>query len=312
VGGLSALTDLIRSRPAPAAAAAGGWTLRTTTLPRLYPDLAINSRLVPAAAAYAFGAYAQLSAAAAADYLPYAAHLGLEATISAPLAAPHIFEIEIATGAAGQEVLHSRLVAALAFNLAVSDVILNISTGLTLPLGVTQIPSGTRIAARCRASNANPPAASDVGIYLAGFDAPSPDSDLTYPLDAHLDNADTSQSLIAPWGSVNTLTSAAYPTYGTWQQVIAPAPSDLLVHGVTYGIQVAAGINGFHLQFGLGAAGSEVPYALLGLPDHAIPVGCGTQLLRRPLLVLAGEDLSVRGACNAVRTLDYQVLYEQI
>ena len=314
MGGLSALTDLVRSRPSPAAAAAAGWARRSTTLQRLYPHLASSGLLIPGAAAYAFGNYTQLSAAASADYLPQYAHLGFRLAVIITFTGSHLFQVEIATGAANQEALHSRLVAAFACSFTQPDgVTPGVGTGFTLPLGVTQIPSGTRIAARVRTSNPNTTVASHVGLYVAGFDAPSPDSDLTYPLAGHLNNDDTSQSLVTPYGAVNTITAHAYPNYSAWQEVIAAAPSDLLVHGVAYALQFIAGITGTHFQLGIGSANNEVPYEVLGLPDCPNFMGAGVQTLRRPLLVLSGERLAVRAASTgATVTIAYHVLYEQI
>ena len=292
--------------PAPAAAG-GGWTRRALNIERLYPDLTGNSLAIPGAAAWAFGAYVQLSAATAADYYPSVIHSMVVAQVIATGVNHALVEVEIATGASGLEVTYAQYSLGLAFNTTVANPLL--VTGWTYPCGPTLIPSGTRIVYRVRISVAATMLGLEVCLYLGGHDAP-PASDLTYALDPYLLGANTPHLLVTPVGSALAVPSTGYPNYAAWQQVFASAPFDLLVWGTSYALQAGLTSQGKHFQFGIGAAGSEVPYALIGLPSR-FNTQAGVQWLRRPLLVRAGERLAVR-ASGGTRTTDHQIMYEEL
>jgi hypothetical protein len=293
--------------------AAGGWTRRSSVAAEvevLYPSLAGNPILTPGAAAWTWGSWAVLSASLASDYLPHGLHLTYLAVPYGVTLSPFRWEIEIATGTDGNEVTYATVAdTALCVTSPVPDLLL-ICFGNTLPLGVTLIPSGTRVVARVRKSVADATATLKAGVYLTGHDSPAGASDLTYPLDDHLDGSHTSTSKVTPAGSTLAPVLAAYPSYGAWLEVIASAANDLLVHGTAFSTPFSVANAGHHLQFGIGAGGSESPYALVGCPRAGVASGNGVMRLRRPLLVLAGERLSIRASGGGAATL-HQVLYEE-
>ena len=311
MGGVTGLTDLLRSRPAGGVAAAAGWTRRSTTdLEVLYPTLANARALSAGAAAWAFGAYSQCSAAVAADYYPHGVHLSIQASPNLTVATPVFVEVEVATGAAGAEVPYGTVCLVFTTSLFVADSAPFLNFGLTLPLGPTLVPSGTRLAARCRQSQTQANVGTTVRIYVTGHHTPVPASDATYGLDSYLGGSYAAGSIVTPAGATLAVPTLAYPNYGAWTQVIASAARDSLVRGVSYDQGAAATNLGRHMQFGIGAAGAEVPYSLIGLPAGST-TGCGIQLLRRPLLLLAGERLAVRQSGGGL-TNNHQFLYEDL
>lgn len=291
----------------------GRWTKRTATPQKLYPALAAPvSASTQNVAAWTFTAYTQVVAAVAADFFPAMAYLRIQGIPQASGAAHMFFEVEIATGAAGSEVLHSRfsnVVIAAITNFNAND---SLTFGFSVPLGPTLIPSGTRVAFRIRCSVSG----STVGfvvahLYAGGYESLAPDSDPTYPLDEHLRGANSPGLLATPTGSTLSVPRASFPDYAAWTEVWAAAAADSLVWGLAANLQSGVTNTGRHVQLGIGAAGSEVAYELIGVPV-AVAVGAGLYFLRRPLLVLSGERLALRSSGGGAGSLLTQTLYEEL
>lgn len=292
----------------------GRWTARSTNFELLYPRLANAASLVNTGlAAWTWSIYFQLVAAASmgADFYAHAVHQRLNARPIVTSQLKFAYEVELATGAAGAEVTFARYSDAMAARIVTVGVNDNLVAGRTVPVGPTLIPSGTRISARIRCELADTSVEIQNTIYLAGYDGTPPASDPTYPLDEHLGGANSPHVLSTPSGSLLTLAGGAFPTYGAWLEVIASAAVDTLIwglqgHGPNSGVLNASR----HIQFGIGAAGSEVVYAQLGFPGGTA-LGCGQYALRRPLLLLAGERLAIRATGQAVN-MSAQVLTEEL
>lgn len=297
----------------PAPAAAGGWTRRGTNIELLYPTLANSTPASPGATAWTYGAYGVLSSGVANDYYPSALHVTF--TLQFPIAAGTVLggflEIEVATGPSGSEVEIARFTQALNTLFAGTLTSAFIQTGFTFHMGPALISAGTRVVARVRTSLPTSIVNAGIVLYLSGHEAPVPPSDLTYPLDGHLAGDNVAHTRVTPLASVLTLGVTVYPAYTAWKEIIASAPNDLLVRGVSHVQLFSLGIEGKHIQFGIGAAGSEVAHSLVGCPA-LFPLGAGFQELRRPLLVLSGERLSFRSAGNGNPNNEYQVLYVDV
>lgn len=280
----------------------------------MYPDLANAVNAAPGAGsgAWVFSVYTQLVASTPADFYPNIAHILLQAIPQTAGTKRFVYEVEFATGAAGSEVTFARFSDAVMAAITNVDVNDNINFGRSFPVGPTLIPSGARIAFRIRCELADTAVKMNVTTYLQGYDGPAPPgSDPTYPLDEHLGGASSPHLLATPTGSTLSLGGASFGIgYGSWVEVIASAAADLLVWGLEGYLSVGAANASRHVQFGIGAAGSEVPHALLGLPGK-LAIGVGQYELRRPLLVRAGERLAVRST-GGVTAWNIQVLYEEL
>lgn len=279
----------------------------------LYPRLATCTALTNnvGLAAWTYPAnYTQIVASTTADFYPNMIH---DLVFLQPQTGgtQRVFvEVEIGTGTAGAEVVIARY--SLAFGVAITTFNANdnIQIGQSTPMGPTLIPSGTRIAAHARLSVVDTAMNSSVSLYIAGHDTVAPPSDPTYPLDLHLNGAATPMLLATPTGSTLTLVSAAFPTYATPTEVwtAASCTEDRLVWGLQGYLNAGVSNGNRQVQFGVGAAASEVWYAQLGMPGRAA-VGMGRYTFRRPFLVRSGERLAMKGTgINANWVV--QVLYE--
>lgn len=289
----------------------GGWVKRSTQLELLYPRGAVSANMGISALAWTFGSYATLTASAAADFFPCSAYLFILLRPRSTVFSATQFEVEIATGAVGAEVLYGRFSGSFVGAVSVDGVENLLSLSATFPLGPAKIPSGTRVVCRIRKSRANADVVfSGSRLYIAGYDTSVPASDTTYTLDSYLGGTPSGiDSQVTPLASTLSVPAAAYPTYGAWTEVIASAPRDLLVWGNSVS-DASSGLNGgMHVQFGIGAAGAEVAYSQIGNPAHS-GVSAGIYTLRRPLLVLAGERLAVRQ--SGANATNMQIMYEDL
>lgn len=294
----------------------GGWTTRqTATLEAFYPRNANAVSFSTAGAAWAWPAnYTQVVAAASmtANFIPHALHLLLFAQPKSNQFLRAFYELELAKGEAGSEVALAscagNIVATVADFVGGSTII---GTGFTLPIAPDLVPSGTRLAVRARVSLADTDMTMNFRAYVAGYDADAPAADTTYPLDAHLDGTHNAIQKLTPSGSTTDVTAGASWAFGSWVQFIASAANPLLLLGVVAGDSTSTSQNGHYLQFGIGAQGAEAAYGAVAVPGRALLNG-DIQLLRRPILVQAGERVALRAASTAAVAIPHQLIYAEL
>lgn len=289
-----------------------GWAKRDGILENFYPRNVATIAVISAGAAWTWpAAYTQLVAATVTDFVPHILHATWKLNMLVAALTGVQVEYEIATGAAGAEVPFAR------YTWGFYGTIINpgagtqseIHGGDTFPMGPTLIPSGTRIAARVRISQAVGTAISEVDAYIGGYDGgAAPASYDPYSLRAHLCGVHRSLMQLTPTGATIGIGGAAFPGYGAPVQVLAAAPKDLLVWGASK-VGPAAGLAiHTYMELMTGAAGFEIPRARIAFP------GCtsgspGVQQLYRPVLVRAGERLSARTTGSA-GVSQYMFFYE--
>jgi hypothetical protein len=148
------------------------------------------------------------------------------------------------------------------------------------------------------------------GVYLVGYDGgASPCGNSTYTLRGQQTGIQKGTSITVTAGATVAVASAV-AGYGAYVQVIAAAASELLVQGLAVAGNVSAATEFHILEFATGAAGAEVVRARI--PVLVLSLGGGAILMMpRPLLVKPGERLAVHAYSSAVKTFQYQFLYEQ-
>lgn len=289
-----------------------GWTTRQTgTIEIAYPRNAdsVAAGVGTGAAAWAWSAYVQISASTAADFLPHAVHIMILPRPRTSVFFNSNYEIEVAKGAAAAEVAIATFGGG--FGAETPEFVSSASilgTSFTVPISSDLIPSGTRLSFRVRHSVAGTTATFSARIYLTGYDTDAPVSDRTYPLDEQLRGLHNDVLKLTPSGSTTAVTAgAAWGTYGSWVEFIASAANPLLVWGVSYGDAASISQVGQYTEVGIGAAGAEVTYARLALPGLGL-LNSGCQFLRRPLLVLAGERVTLRSTCGTPVAIPHQLM----
>lgn len=283
-------------------AASEGWTKRDG-LENFIPRDATAVVVTNTGAAWNWSAYSQLIASTPAEFIPHGLHLKIKAAPQVAGLVSITYEYELATGAAAAEVLYSRHTGALV-GLTAGALI---ATGLTWPLGPTIIPSGTRVSARVRISLVATSMLLAIGTYIVGYDQFSPVAYSPYQLSPYLNGVNTAQLLITPSGSTLAITPGARPAYGSWVQIFATAPEDLLVWGSSR-VENNFLDRSFVMELGTGAGGSEVARARIGFPSGSVVMNAGVQWLRRPLLVKKGERLVARSS-GVAAPVQHQFFY---
>lgn len=291
-----------------------GWPLREF-LPTMIPNNAtaavVNS---PAAAAWTWSAYSQITAGYASAFTPVALHMTGQFNDLVTAAVSLLVEYEVATGAAGAEVPYATYHHCL--NMGMSNPGASTTAfgifGETFPMGPTPIPASTRIAHRIRISNVNTNGTVGLSIYLAGFvGGDVPVGYRPYDVDPHWRGIHSAVSRVAPGGSMLAVTPGAAWAYGSWVQAIASAAKDLLVTGVIRGDDTT--ILGAHMyaEVGTGAAASEVSRGRVGFPVRTYGA-VGLQRFLRPIFVKNGERVALRAAGSAATVTDMALLYEEV
>lgn len=283
-----------------------GWVKRDGLENFIPRDAAANGFTASTGAAWTWSAYQVLIASTSADFIPHAIHITVRGLPQSAAVNFATWEYEVATGAAMSEVLYSRHTGAL---VAFTTNAL-ISTGFTLPMGPTVIPSGTQVSARIRISLPNTALIVNIGSYIAGYDQFSPVAYAPYQLSPYLNGVNAAQTLSTPSGSTLSITPGARPAYGTWVPVIASAPADLLVWGAS-SYTITAADRSLVLEMGTGPGGSEITRSRIGFPAGAIIMNATAQSLRRPMFVKKGEQWLARASGIAQRA-NFQFFYEEL
>src|SRR3972149_4746861 len=282
-----------------------GWAKRDGVLEKFHPWLEATSAVSNAGlGAWTWSAYNNMSipgSSTPAPFIPHGAHLALDILAKQAAVSVAVVEWEVATGAAGAEVPFARLpVAGLAGNIVNPGVDTNawVRLGLTLPIGPTLIPSGTRVAHRMRVSTADPPWNIGVRAYLVGYDAAAPAAYAPYSYRSHLAGVHGAQTVNGPSGAV-LANAPPGPSWSAWSGWTGgtnalPAGKDLLVWGVartTTGSQ-----QHIYLEFGTGALADlsdQQPRARVAFAAHSLG-SVGLQKHLRPFVVKNGEYLAFR------------------
>jgi hypothetical protein len=190
-----------------------------------------------------------------------------------------------------------------------------LSGSFVLPMGPHLIASGRRLAYRIASSVPGAFALVSASVYAVGY---SPAAPVGYPM---YDYGRRMQGLypnsymrIWPVLGTQTIIHGIWPAYSAWISVIDPAPTDLLVWGVSdFGPITPIFTAGREYQFGTGPAGGggEVVRAIVPCAEFSV-LANGSGFLWRPLLVKRGERLSIRGASDVGYTFFLNVHYEEI
>jgi hypothetical protein len=288
-----------------------GWVKRDGLIETAVPRDAVAGELSAPATAWSWSSYVELDSGLAAPFIPNLAQIQFELRNNSYGNSESIAEVEVATGGAGSEVPYGRFMHAAMIMLGLAT-FPRVYFGQTYPCGPTLIPAGTRVAARIRHSLDTSVARLNVGIYLLGYDGGTPAAYAPYDFRAHLAGVHGAQSLSAPTGGTLSVTPGTpFGTYGDWVQVIASAPADLLVWGLTTANIYAGSNQSAYFHFGTGGAGSEQVRALLATPCYR--AAGGLYRLARPLLVKKGERLAVRATMSANNFgHKVQVFYEEV
>lgn len=292
--------------------ARSGFTKRQATLEKHVPRDANAATPVPGAAANTFGAYVQLTAGLANDFYPHGLNLQLGFQSFTVGHAVVIVELEIATGAAGAEVLYAQVVEMLDLFTIAGGADPFTEYGRTYNIGTTKIPAGVRIAARVRISQAVGAVGSAFTLYLTGHEPPVPVTHAEKALDRILPGIGSPQTLVTPWGATTGIAAGAAWAYGAYVDIFNPAPQDLLILGTSWQAPLTLPNRSRYLALAIGAPGSEVPYAEIPLPARVL-FGFGTYQLRRPLLIRSGERVrtAARGG-GSTSTCQHQFLYQLV
>lgn len=205
------------------------------------------------------------------------------------------FEVDVAVGAAGAEVVVATVGAAIGYLASGTTDTKTILKSETLPIMPTRLDTGVRVAVRARKSGTNTLALS---CSIIGYPAAS-----YPPITSRPDPAQYLQAMEKRGGAVTypgagltTLTLAGSVwTFGAWAEVVASAAAEMLITGYAGG-DLTTGLI-VHMEIGTGAAGSEVSRGLGVLPGRgALPgPGFGYHSLQRPIYVKPGERIAIRG-----------------
>ena len=99
--------------------------------------------------------------------------------------------------------------------------------------------------------------------------------------------------------------------FGSWTQIIASMTKDTLIKGVTYGNPSRTTSVNFQGEIGIGSAGNEVSVGAFAGCRNLSLSAIGSSLLARPVLVKAGESVSLRIATAlgtaGGRTFDFRL-----
>lgn len=265
-----------------------GWVKRDGVLEEMVPRNATSGlRSTGGLGAWVWTARQQLTAGLGADFIPHAAHLAFRVVPQVVGVMNAHIEIEITTGAGFVPYGY------LTHGMSGFTQNALIASGHTVPLGPSVIPAGTRIDWRIRDSNAN--MLIDAGIYIAGYE-PAPGLPYwPYQLYPHLAGVHAAQALVTPIGGFLVAPAANWAAWSIWVQVLAPAAvtRDLLFWGGSW-FHAAMGNQSGYVQLGTGPVGNEQERATVGFASAGMVGNCGTQWLRRPMLVKVGERVAYR------------------
>ncbi len=148
--------------------------------------------------------------------------------------------MDFAIGAAGSE------------QIVMADVIIGQTARLTTYVFIPiSLPAGSRVAARCQSTVSSQNHAVATHLYRAGLWGPPPGGTI---VTLGADTSDSGGQVIDPGGTVDT--------YGSWAQLSASVGQDIAAVYLMLGNRQNSAPSGqsvnFYLQFGIGAAASEV------------------------------------------------------
>jgi hypothetical protein len=253
------------------------------------PSAADAVSITPAAVAWTNSAYAELLAATSATCVLTGVTVHTTHGVSSSVA--YDFEVDIATGAAGAEVV---IATVRGYNARSFASVGNTGPTLcyTLPIPIDNIASGARLSARLRKNNT---ATTPVWMVAIAY--------LQKPLASTILTTAVAQKALPPAAVGVTVTANATPwANGAWVQLRAASGAALVITGVVFGgPSVAAD---YELDLGIGGSGSETVITtiratgvIIGFPSHL--------MLPTPLdNVAAGTRVAARLRCSsASRTM---------
>jgi hypothetical protein len=247
-----------------------------TALPQTILPAAANSISLPAGGGWGNGAWTEFSAALAND----TAIVGFTLT-----GASVDSEIDIGIGAAGSEVVMSTTRSG---GIAADR---GGEGSYTMGLGLV-LPSGSRVALRNRSRNATAVVMSLSVIEHPDFTYQSPFGEVCYPPAANAIQPNPGGTAWVP---------------GAWVELIASATAGTAITAVTYTPGGLAGVEG-EIQFGIGAAGSEVKVAALRVAGESNDTShTSRRTLPIPLCLSGGDRVAIRIAENSANTSAWSV-----
>jgi hypothetical protein len=278
---VSALTQLIRSRPAPGAGGGGDVLPNYWNPQRLDPEIILPSSYLGASVVFgagAWGAWATVEPATAADYVLAMAHL------SKVIANTGSLWLEIAIGPAGSEFpvaivgAHGFIAGSGAFPI------------ITRPYRLEPIfiPAGSRVAARGYSNVGHPGSVVQLTVI-----PPSPTATWYSPWSNLYIGGGRATNLrrfpaVPNWVSING-------SGGAWVTVIAAAANTLLLNAAEFDPLNAGGGASNVVEVAVGAAGSEQVLSRISIGTAVILAFCeGYSEAARKGIIFAGERVSAR------------------
>jgi hypothetical protein len=208
----------------------------------------------------------------------------------------HLQVVEANAGGGGEIPILETAISSVSLVSSVATVNL-LGSSFMLPCAPRLIRAGRRLAFRIALSVPNNVATPALALYAVGYAGHVP---MGYPLYDYGRRMQAPQypnnfMRVAPlFGTFNVNLGGAWVPFAPWTTVIDPAPTDLLVYGVTdYG---PSSINrGREYLFATGAAGVEVVRAVVPMPGYIV-LQFSAGWLWRPLLIKRGERFAITGA----------------
>ena len=267
--------------------------------------------------AWAWSVYAQVDPGLAYDFLLrqliMCTGIGVDLTTNGGLSLYREQQVEIATGAAGSEVVvaDAQLVESVVANMSgntdgTTTCFVASTTTRDIPLFPVVIPSSTRIALRSTLDIAATRKYSR--YYLSGYDLSSLTFDdyAAYTKAFELGSVGCYSAVIPLGSNISVVGNATPITFGAYSTVIDPLDYDCLV---TMGICVPNTSTSTSVQFdvAIGAAGSEVVQARYAYGAPGLYRGSCHVRFPFPFIAYAGERLAVRLMAMAGISNNYQV-----
>lgn len=188
-----------------------------------------------------------------------------------------------------------------------------LSGSFMLPMGPRLVRSGRRLCFRIASSVPGATAQIAVAVYAVGYNSATPPGYPLYSYGRRMEGMyPNSYMRVWPVLGSQAITTGLWPAYSAWISVIDPAPTDLLVWGVSdYGGDLFSFGREYQVGAGPSGGGGEVPLARALCPEYAV-LDNSAGWLWRPALIKRGERLSIRAGAPGGINLYFNVHYEEI
>ena len=266
------------------------------------------------------GTWATLLASTAYPFLLNQLHtqfaVGQEFVADGGAAASNLCQVQIATGAAGSEVVVASAITAQSSYAVITglgaggNVIALATLTRDIDIGPVLIPPSTRIAFTASVENA--PSYCSLNIFASGYDLTKLgfSKHLAYDELLMFGSRPTLPKPFVTLGSTPVTTGTAY-YYGNYATILDPLDADYLVWGAA--VESSSGtIRTAQFAAGLAAHGAgantEVIQARFDLPIQTNYLAAGHEQFKIPFIAYKGERLSVCGLSRITAGLVYKVM----